>query len=193
MDSTQIRQLFFSFMKIGAFTIGGGYAMIPIIEQEVVDKRKWIDSKEFLDMVVLAQTAPGILAMNISVLVGNKVAGRRGAIFSALGSGLPSFIIILLIAMFFNKFQDNIYVIKAFRAIRPAVVALIAVPVFKLGKAAKIGWSTIWIPIVAALLIWLLGVSPVWIVLAAIIGGLVWRLVEQYYVEQRKDKKEVKK
>lgn len=160
--------------------------MIPIIENEVVVKRKWIDSEEFLDMVVLAQTAPGILAMNISILVGNKVAGRRGAIWSALGSGLPSFVIILLIAMFFNRFQDNIYVIKAFRAVRPAVVALIAVPVFKLGKSANISWGNVWVPIVVALAIWLFGISPVWIVLVALLSGVACRFVE----EKKNNKKE---
>ena len=170
--------LFTSFMKIGAFTIGGGYAMLPIIEAEVVTKRNWISAEDFLDMVVLAQTAPGILAMNISILVGEKVAGRRGAVVSALGTGLPSFLAILLFAIFLNEFQDDEYVSKAFRAIRPAVIALIAVPVFKLAKTAKITIKTIWIPIVSALLIWLLGVSPIWIILVAIISGLAIRILK---------------
>lgn len=164
-------QLFTSFMKIGAFTIGGGYAMLPIIEAEVVTRRNWVSAEDFLDMVVLAQTAPGILAMNISILIGEKVAGKRGAVVSALGAGLPSFLAILLFAMFLNQFQDNEYVRKAFRAIRPAVIALIAVPVFKLAKTAKITLKTIWIPILVALLIWLLGVSPIWVILVAIISG----------------------
>ena len=166
-------RLFFSFMKIGAFTIGGGYAMLPIIEAEVVTRYKWVTTEDFLDMVVLAQTAPGILAMNISILVGEKIAGKRGAFVSALGVGLPSFIAILIFAIFLNQFQDNEYVVRAFRAIRPAVIALIAVPVFKLAKTAKITIKTIWIPILVALLIWLLGVSPIWVILVAIISGAV--------------------
>ena len=165
-------QLFTSFMKIGAFTIGGGYAMLPIIEAEVVTKHKWVTAEDFLDMVVLAQTAPGILAMNISILVGEKIAGKRGAFVSALGAGLPSFIAILIFAMFLNQFQDNEYVRKVFRAVRPAVIALIAVPVFKLAKTAKITMRTVWIPILVALLIWLLGISPIWIILAAIVVGI---------------------
>lgn len=164
--------LFISFVKIGAFTIGGGYAMLSLIEDEVVKRRKWIESEEFWEMVVLAQTAPGILAMNISILVGNKIAGKRGAVVCALGSGLPSFVIILVIAMFLNQFQDNVYIEKAFRALRPAVVALIAVPVFKLAKAANVGWKTVWIPIVVALLIWLIGLSPIWIIITAILSGV---------------------
>lgn len=153
--------------------------MLPIIEAEVVTKRKWITAENFLDMVVLAQTAPGILAMNISILVGEKVAGKRGAIVSALGAGLPSFIAILIFAIFLNQFQDNEYVSKVFRAVRPAVIALIAVPVFKLAKTAKITIKTIWIPIVTALLIWLLGVSPIWIILAAIVCGLAFKKINK--------------
>lgn len=175
-----LAKLFYSFMKIGAFTIGGGYAMIPIIENEVVKKNNWISEEEFLDMVVLAQTAPGILAMNISILVGNKVAGKYGALVSALGAGLPSFVIILILAAFFNKFQDNVYVMKAFRAVRPAVVALIAVPVFSLAKSAKISWKTVWIPVVVALLIWLLNFSPIWIVIIAIVSGVLVHCVDIY-------------
>ena len=129
--------MFLSFAKIGTFTLGGGYAMIPLIEREVVTSHKWIKDDEFLDMVVLAQTAPGILAMNISILVGNRIAGKRGAVVAALASGLPSFVIILLFAMFLTRFQDNEIVNKMFSAIRPAVVALIAVPVFSLAKGAK--------------------------------------------------------
>ena len=146
--------------------------MLPIIEAEVVAKRQWITAEDFLDMVVLAQTAPGILAMNISILVGEKVAGKRGAIVGALGAALPSFIAILIFAIFLNQYQDNEYVCKAFRAVRPAVIALIAVPVFKLAKTAKVTWRTAWLPIVSALLIWLLGVSPIWIILTAIFAGL---------------------
>ena len=171
-------RLFFSFMKIGAFTIGGGYAMLPIIEAEVVTRYKWVTTEDFLDMVVLAQTAPGILAMNISILVGEKIVGKRGAFVSALGVGLPSFIAILIFAIFLNQFQDNEYVVRAFRAIRPAVIALIAVPVFKLAKTAKITIKTIWIPILVALLIWLLGVSPIWIILTAIVSGLAIRILK---------------
>ena len=167
-------QLFYTFGKIGAFTIGGGYAMIPLIEREVVTNRQWIDNDEFLDMLVLSQTAPGILAMNISILVGNRARGKWGAAVSALGSALPSFVIILLFALYLSRFRDIEWVEKMFRAIRPAVVALIASPVFKLAKTAKVSIKTVWIPVVAALLIWLLGVSPIYIILGAAALGLVW-------------------
>lgn len=169
-------KLFLSFCKIGAFTLGGGYAMISVIEAEIVTKNGWIDRDEFLDYVVLAQTAPGLLAVNISILVGNKIAGRPGAVACTLGAALPSFLIILFIAIFFTRFQDNEWVRRAFRAIRPAVIALIAVPVFSLGKSAKIGWKTVAIPIVVALLIWQLKVSPIYIILSAIVVGVLMQL-----------------
>lgn len=170
-------RLFLTFCKIGAFTIGGGYAMLSVIEHEVVDRRKWVLREEFLDLVVLAQTAPGILAVNISILTGNKIAGRKGAFVSALGAVLPSFIAILLIAIFFTRFQDNEYVRKAFSAIRPAVIALIAVPVFKLSKTAGLNWKWAIVPVAVALLIWQLKVSPIYIICLAILAGIAI----QYY------------
>lgn len=164
--------MFLSFAKIGTFTLGGGYAMIPLIEREVVTSHKWIKDDEFLDMVVLAQTAPGILAMNISILVGNRIAGKRGAVVAALASGLPSFVIILLFAMFLTRFHDNEIVNKMFSAIRPAVVALIAVPVFSLAKGAKVSMKNVWIPVATAILIWGFSLSPIYIIIAAIIAGI---------------------
>ena len=172
-------QLFWSFFKIGSFTIGGGYAMVPIIEEELVRKRQWIESEEFVDMLALSQSAPGILAVNISIATGYRIRGIGGAITATLGTVLPSFIIILLIAMFFQRFQDNEVVERIFKGIRPAVVALIAAPVFKLGKSARINRHNIWIPIVAALLIWLLDFSPIWVVLIAGIGGYAYGAIKR--------------
>lgn len=172
-------QLFWSFFKIGSFTIGGGYAMVPIIEEELVRKRQWIESEEFVDMLALSQSAPGILAVNISIATGYRIRGIGGAITATLGTVLPSFIIILLIAMFFRRFQDNEVVERIFKGIRPAVVALIAAPVFKLGKSARINRHNLWIPIVAALLIWLLDFSPIWVVLIAGIGGYAYGAIKR--------------
>ena len=167
-------KLFGTFFKIGAFTLGGGYAMIPLVQREVVDNRAWIDEEEFLDLIALAQSAPGIIAVNTAVFVGYKIAGWRGVVMSVLGATLPSFLIILLIAMCFTRFRDYPQVEAVFKGIRPAVVALIAAPLYKIAKAAKVTWKNIWIPVAAALLIWLLGVSPVLVIVAAIIGGLGW-------------------
>ena len=168
------KSLFSTFFKIGMFTLGGGYAMIPIIEAEVVDKHKWVSKEEFLDLIAIAQSCPGVFAINISIFIGYKLRRLRGALATALGTALPSFIIILLIAMFFHRFQDNPVVESIFKGIRPAVVALIAVPTFNLAKSANISWATCWIPIGGALAIWLLGVSPIIIIAAAALGGYIY-------------------
>lgn len=163
--------LFFIFFKIGLFTLGGGYAMLPLIEAEVVDKRRWIDKKEFLDLTALAQSAPGILAVNMAIFVGYKLRSLPGAVTATLGAVLPSFLIILLIAVFLRDFRHNPVVESVFRGIRPAVVALIAVPVFTLARAAGVTWKTAWVPVLCALAVWLGGLSPVYIVLLAGLGG----------------------
>lgn len=162
---------FLTFFKIGLFTIGGGYAMIPLIESEIIEKKKWVGKEEFLDLMAIAQSCPGIFAVNIAIFIGYRLRRVKGALVSCIGTALPSFIIILLIALFFHQFKDNQMVAAAFRGIRPAVVALIAVPTFNLAKKAKLNRFTFWIPIASALLIWLLGVSPILIILAAGVGG----------------------
>ncbi len=167
--------LFTTFLKIGAFTIGGGYAMLPLIQREVVD-RGWMTKEDFIDLFTVAQSLPGIFAVNISIFVGYKLKGIPGSIVCALGTILPSFTIILAIALFFTQFQDNIWVEKIFKGLRPAVVALIAVPCITTARSVKLTGKTIIIPIVAALLIWQLGVSPIWIIIVAGIGGLVYGL-----------------
>ena len=130
--------------------------MISLIEREVVENRKWIPREEFLDLLAVSQSLPGILAVNISVAVGDRLRGMRGSIAAALGTILPCFLIILSIAIFLTPdlIQNNRVVSAIFRGIRPAVVALIIAPVITSGRAAKIGWKTVWIPVVSALLIW---------------------------------------
>ncbi len=165
---------FKTFFKIGIFTLGGGYAMIPLIEEEVVNRHKWIGKEEMLDLIAIAQSCPGVFAVNIAIFIGYKLNKVRGALATSIGTALPSFLIILLIAMFFHQFEDNKVVAAMFRGIRPAVVALIAVPTFNLGKRAELNKYTIWIPIVSALAIWLLGVSPIWIIIIAGLGGFIY-------------------
>lgn len=162
-------QLFLTFLKIGAFTLGGGYAMIVLIQREVVDRRHWIEEEDFMDMIAIAQSAPGVIAVNAAIFIGWKIGGWKGLVLALLGAVLPSFIIILLIATVFSEFKDNPTIEAIFKGIRPAVVALIAAPLVKMAKASKISWSTAIIPVITALLIWLGGLSPVWIILATII------------------------
>lgn len=179
--------LFLTFVKIGMFTIGGGYAMIPLIEREVVN-RGWLDKNDFIDLFAVTQSLPGIFAVNISIFVGYKLKSIRGSIVCALGTILPSFFIILLIALFFNKFQDNIWVMKIFNGIRPAVVALILVPCLSAAKAIHLKYTELIFPLAGALLIWKCGVSPAYIVLAGIMGGLVYT----FWIKGKIQKKEEK-
>lgn len=165
---------FLLFCKIGVFTIGGGYAMVPLIEEEIVDKRKWLAKDDFIDLLAISQSTPGILAVNISIFIGYKLRGFRGSLATTLGTILPSFFIILAIAMFFHNFKDNATVERIFKGIRPAVVALIAAPTFSMAKSAKINRYNIWIPVVSALIIWLFGFSPIWVIIIAGTGGYVY-------------------
>ena len=167
--------LFLAFMKIGMFTIGGGYAMLPLIQREVVD-RGWMSKEEFIDIFSVAQSLPGIFAVNISIFVGYRLKKKLGGLVCALGTIMPSFVIILLIALCFTQVKDNVWVEKTFKGLRPAVVALIAVPCLTTARSIKLSYKQLVIPVGAALLIWLVGVSPAWIILAAIVGGLVYGL-----------------
>ena len=170
--------IFTCFAKIGAFTIGGGYAMIPIIQKEVVDKRGWISEEDFMDVLAISQSAPGILAVNISIFLGHKLRGTKGSIVATLGSTLPSFTIILLIAMFFAGYQDNPTVMAIFKGIRPVVVSLIAVPMINMAKKAKLNFYTGSLAVLTALLIIFLKVSPLYILLVVAIVFIsltVWR------------------
>ena len=148
--------------------------MIPLIEEEVVNKHKWVAKDEMLDLIAIAQSCPGVFAINIAIFIGYKLRKARGAIATALGTALPSFLIILAIAIFFKQFEDNHVVAAIFKGIRPAVVALIAVPTFRLGQRAKLNRYTIWIPIVCALAIWGLGVSPIYIIIIAGLAGWLY-------------------
>jgi len=176
MPSKILSQLFSSFFKIGAFTFGGGWAMISLIEREVVDKRKWIERAEFLDLLAVAQSLPGILAVNISVVVGDKLRGMRGSIAASAGTILPSFAIILAIAIFLTPetITSSPTLTAIFKGIRPVVVALIVAPVITSARAAGITWRTMWIPAVVALAVWSkipVISNPILFITAAALGG----------------------
>ncbi len=170
--------LFIAFFKIGAFTFGGGYAMISVIEQEVVTKKKWLSETEFVDMLGTAQSLPGPISINSSVYVGYKLRGTLGAMVAAIGTALPSFVIILLLAIVFTDVQDHPTIEKIFKGIRPAVVALIVAPLVRLSQKTGITYKTVIIPIAAALLVWKLGISPIYIIIAAATGGLLFNWIK---------------
>lgn len=168
-------QLFWSFLKIGAFSFGGGYAMIPLIEREVIERHKWIARTDFLDMMILAQSSPGPIALNTAVFVGYKTRGIGGALASVCGIILPSFTIMLLIALLFADVRHNPWVDAAFKGMRPAVVALIVAPILSLSKTIhRLLWGVI---VVTALSIRWLGWSPVLLLALAALAGIwyeVW-------------------
>lgn len=147
--------------------------MIPLIEREVVTKNKWLTDEEFLDIISIAQSAPGLIAVNVAIFIGHKVGGLKGSIIATVGSVLPPFIIILLVAALFTSIKDNQAVEAVFKGIRPAVVALIAVPVIRMAIKNGITVLTGTIAVLTTIIIAFLHVSPIWIILAAIIAGLL--------------------
>lgn len=166
--------LFYSFFKIGTFTIGGGYAMIPLMEEIIVDKRQWIDKEEFMNILSISQAMPGVFAVNMATNIGYNLKGVKGSVVAVVGNIIVPVAIILLLAIFFRQFRENQVVEAIFKGLRPAVVALIAAPVFSMAKTARISWRNVWIPLLSALLIWLLDVSPVIVILLAGAGGYLY-------------------
>lgn len=171
----ELFELFFRFLKIGLFTFGGGYAMLPLIQREVIESGRWgIDKKEFLDLLTLAQTVPGPIALNTAVFIGYKRRGYAGAVATALGIVVPSFVIILAIAILFADIRHNPVVEAAFKGMRPAVVALIVVPVIALAKGMH--WTMLGVIVLSALAVWGLGWSPIYLLIAAALLGIAWTL-----------------
>ena len=169
---SQLLEIFWSFLKIGAFTFGGGYAMIPLIQYEVISRRGWLTEQEFIDLLTIAQTAPGPIALNTAVFVGYKFRRYWGALAAVLGVVIPSFAIILVIAMFFAGIRDNVWVDAAFKGMRPAVVALIVAPIIGLTKGMH--WVGLSIALATAVTVWYFGFSPIWLIIAGAIGGVLW-------------------
>lgn len=168
-------QMFITFFKIGAFTFGGGYAMIPIIQNEIVDKHKWIDEEEFIDALSLTQASPGPIAVNTSIYVGYKLKKIPGAIICTLGTVLPSFIVISIIARFFTLFRNNEIMEKIFMGVRPAVVALILAAVYKLFSNMKENiYKKIIIILLTIVAIVFLKISPIWIILLGAIMSVLY-------------------
>ncbi|MGN1215937.1 MAG: chromate transporter [Candidatus Cryptobacteroides sp.] len=167
---TSLWKIFLVFAKIGAFTIGGGYAMIPLIRDELV-RRGWMTDEELPDIIALAQSAPGVLAVNMSVFAGYKLRGVKGSIAATLGATLPSFLIILAIAMVFSGYQDNPVIVRIFKGIRPVVVSLIVVPMVRMAKKNNGTWWSWAITLGAMAGVAFLGFSPIYILLVMLVIG----------------------
>lgn len=165
--------LFMVFAKIGAFTLGGGYAMVPLIQSEVVDRKNWIEKEEFIDILAVSQSTPGALALNMATFIGYKKKGILGAASAILGAIMPSFVIILIVAMFFTKFMNVKAVQEAFMGIRPAVAALIAFSVYKIARTSKIKPMWYIIAVISAVLVIFFDADPILIIIVSGLSGAV--------------------
>ncbi|MDD4309980.1 MAG: chromate transporter [Candidatus Cloacimonetes bacterium] len=168
-----LAKIFFTFLKIGAFTIGGAYAMIPLIKREVCQKNNWVSEEEFLDGLAAAQSCPGPIAVNISIYIGYHISKGKGMLIAVLGTILPSTLIIMLIAALFNKYAEASLVQKAFHALRPAVVALIAIPLYQMSQKAGINLRNFWFPLSTAILVGVLTISPVYLILLTAVFSIL--------------------
>lgn len=164
-------EVFWTFFKIGAFTLGGGYAMIPLIEDEIVRNKKWLSEEEFMEALLIAQSSPGVLACNTAIVCGTKISGKLGTFFGILGSISPSFLIILFLSKFIFEYKDNDIFVGFFNGIKPATVALIFITVYKMSKNAKLNIYSLAIALAVALVIYLFHISPIVIILLTMILG----------------------
>ena len=169
----ELFDLFWTFCKIGALTFGGGYAMLPLIQREIVENKKWSTEKEILDYYAVGQCTPGVIAVNTATFIGYKLRGIIGGIVATLGVIFPSIVIILIIATFLQNFADLAIVQSAFAGIRVAVVALIITTVVKLIKSSIKYYLGVIIAIIAFVISAFIGLSPVYVVIAAALTGFI--------------------
>lgn len=181
-----IWRLFRVFFLIGGFTFGGGYAMLELIRVQIVEKEKWLDNETFIDLFAVAQSLPGVFAVNISIFIGYRLQGFWGAIVCVIGTTFPSFLIILILAIYAQQFRDNPIVDAVFKGIRPAVVALIIAPCVTVWKALKVGVKYLWIPVVCAVSVTFLGVSPVTVILVSAASGWLYTKFILHQLPSRK-------
>ena len=167
--------IFLTFARVGGLTFGGGYAMLPILQKEVVEKRKWVSDADVMDYYAISQCMPGIIAVNTSLFIGNKIKNAKGSVAAALGVVFPSLVIIMLIAAFISSFAHLAFVQNAFAGIRVCVFVLILNAIMKLGKKAVIDWVSIGIFLAVLLLSILTDISPIILVVAAGLLGVIYK------------------
>ena len=186
MNRNRIIEIFILFFKIGAFTIGGGYAMLSLIEDEIVNKKKWLDHEEFLDGMAIAQSTPGVLAVNISLITGYKIAGFLGMFAGMLGAVLPSFFIVLFLSQILLAYGNHPIVVAIFNGVKPAITALILISVYRIGKSANINRYNFVIPLIVAILIKYFAVSPIVIIIATMILGNIFYMLKERKEDDKK-------
>ena len=165
--------LFWTFFKIGAFTFGGGYAMLPLIEREIVEKKEWLSQDEMVDIFAISQSFPGAIAVNSAIFIGKKICGYAGALLALLGTILPSFVVITVVAIIFEHISDISIIKAAFKGISSAVVALLIVAAVRVGKTAIRDKTGILIFIIALVLLLIIKIHPVYVVIIGILSGLL--------------------
>ncbi|SKA91644.1 chromate transporter [Clostridium sp. USBA 49] len=166
-------KLFYTFFKIGLFSFGGGYAMLPLIQQEVTLSNKWITVKEFIDIVAISQITPGPIAINSATYIGYKISGILGSIFATIGVVMPSIIIMLIICKFFFKFKNNKYVENAFLGLRPATVGLVAAAAILVSNSSFIDYKSVIIFLFAFIASYKYKANPILLTIISAIIGLV--------------------
>ena len=186
MNRNRIIEIFILFFKIGAFTIGGGYAMLSLIEDEIVNKKKWLDHEEFLDGMAIAQSTPGVLAVNISLITGYKIAGFLGMFAGMLGAVLPSFFIVLFLSQILLAYGNHPLIVAIFNGVKPAITALILISVYRIGKSANINRYNFVIPLIVAVLIKYFGVSPIIIIISTMILGNIFYMLKEKKEDDKK-------
>lgn len=172
-------EVFYVFLKIGTFTVGGGLAMLSLIEREVVDKKGWISKQEFVEQITIAQSGPGMIAANMAVFIGYKLHKIKGVIIAVLASVLPAFLIMLVISLYFNDIRSNRYMNSIFMGFRPAVAALIFTPVIRMIIRTKMSKKMFLVPVLAILLISYFNINPVWIIIVVVLGTLVYTKIKK--------------
>ena len=163
-------KLFISFFKIGAFSFGGGYAMLPLLEKELIVKHQWISTIDFIDILAISEMTPGPIAINSATFLGYRVAGILGAIISTFAVALPSFIIITLMYKFINRFKNSKYISWAFKGIRPVVLGLIGAAAITVGKTSFIDIKSI---LIAIFIFFLVSIKKINAILVIVIAGIL--------------------
>ncbi|KNF09733.1 chromate transport protein ChrA [Gottschalkia purinilytica] len=167
-------RMFITFFKIGIFTIGGGYAMLPLIQKEVVEENKWLTNEEFLDALAISQSSPGAVSINCSIFIGYRVNGIIGAIVCTLGTSLPSLISILAVSIFLFKYRKLEIINKVFLGIRPAVFAMIAASVYTLGKSLKLGREGKILGVAGFIALVVFNINPIIVLILGAISSIVY-------------------
>lgn len=184
-------ELFFTFFKISPVSFGGGYAMIPLLERAVTERKKWVKKEDIADLLVMAQTVPGSIAVNTATFIGYRIAGLAGAVVGTIGIVTPTFLIIVILAALFMSFQHNPIVEAAFMGIRPAIVALIAYAAITIGKTAINNKITVMIAMVALLTFLFVPVHPIFMLLAGGALGLLLNIRKITTMKEETTKQEV--